>query len=741
VLGEIAAIATPLELVANQPLVRQGDPGDALFVILSGELDVVLELDSGAGQTLARLGAGDCVGEMALLSRRARSATVIASGAARVLRIGATELAPVMTRHPSVRTHLITFAAHRLPSLRLAASGLFVGIDPIALERFDQEANWVRLRGGDTLVRQGDHADDMFVVVHGSLEAVVVDRNGRARLVDVLGPGSSVGEMALLTDEPRSATVRALRDSELVRIAKVDFLQLLDEHPRTAVELSRTLARRLRQTTTTPQVTRFVRTVALVPAHRDGMPGDFAPRLAEALRSSGDTVLGLSGATVDAELGMAVSQTPFDDVANGRLLNWLNEREEHSRYVVYECDPALTPWTQRCLRQADLVIAVALAGDDPAPGDVERALWRPAEGGPGAASPRYELVLLHAPGETRPSGTARWLHARAAGALAAHHHVRLHQGVDVARLARSIAGASLGLALSGGGARGFAQLGVMRALTELGLDVDVVGGASMGAVLGGLLAMGHDMETIVDMSRRAFVGLEVVSDLTAPVVSLMRGASTVRLLQSLFGDVQIEDLWIPYFCVSANLSRAELVVHDEGPLWLWTRASSSVPGITPPVPYRGDLLVDGGVLNNLPADIMRDRCRGSVVAVDVSAAVELRSPIDHAPELSGWPQLARALNPFASRTPFPNILRILSRTATLSSVRDQGAMRDIADLYLHPPTDSVDPLNWKSIDDVERLGYRYAFDLIADWRNSGSRITGVHATLRRSSTPGVESRR
>jgi NTE family protein/lysophospholipid hydrolase len=741
VLAEIAAIATPLELATNVSLLRQGDPGDALYVIRSGEFDVVLELDGGRHQTLARRGAGDCVGEMALLSQRTRSATVIAREPAQVLRIAADAFESVLARHPSVRAHLIALAARRLPSLHLAATGLFVGMDSVVLERFDQETNWVRLRGGETLVRQGERADEMFVVVHGSLEVVVEDREGRARLVDVLGSGSSVGEMALLSDEPRSATVRAIRDSELVRISKDDFVRLLDEHPRTAVELSRTLVRRLRQTTSAPRVTRFARTVALVPAQRAGMPGDFAPQLAASLCSSGDTVLRLSSATVDAELGTSASQTPFDDVANGRLLNWLNEREERFRYVVYECDPALTPWTQRCLRQADLVLAIALASDDPAPGDVERALLQPAGAGPGASSPRYELVLLHAPGTTHPSGTARWLHARAAGTLTAHHHVRLYRPADIARLARSIAGASLGLALSGGGARGFAQLGVMRALSEFGLEVDVAGGTSMGAIMAGLLAMGHDLETMIEMSRKVFVGYEVVGDLTAPVISLMRGASSVKLLQALFGDVQIEDLWIPYFCVSSNLSRAEVVVHDTGPLWLWTRASSSVPGIAPPVPYRGDLLVDGGVLNNLPADIMRERCRGSVVAVDVSATVELRTTLDHAAELSGWPHLARALNPFDTRAPFPNILRILSRTATLSSVHDQGAMKDVADLYLHPPTDSVDPLNWKAIDDVVDIGYRHAHGRIAEWKDSEDRITGVRTAIRRSSILAEMSRR
>ena len=735
-LAEIADMAVPVSLDAQQTLVRQGELGDAMYVLIAGTFDVVLELEGGALHTLAQLGAGECIGEMAILSRRARTATVVAREDAQALRLDAVPFEVLLKRHPSARQRIANFAARRLPSLRLAASGLFAGVDPAELAGFDHEANWVRLRGGDTLFQQGDSADEMYVVVRGSLEVLVAGRNGRTRLVDVLGRSASVGEMALLTDEPRSATVRAIRDSELVRVPKEEFLRLLDEHPRAAIELSRTLVRRLRQTTAAPRLLRHTRTLALVPAHSDGIPVDFSHQLADALRLSDDTVLVLSSAGVDAELGSGIAQTASADISNGRLLDWLNEREERFRYVVYECDASLTPWTQRCLRQADLVLAVARAHDDPEPREVERALARPATNG--APPPRYELVLLHEPDVSRPSGTLRWLDERCDATLAAHHHVRLGHTSDIERLARSIAGVSLGLVLSGGGARGFAQIGVLRALEEQGLAVDMVGGTSMGAYMAGLHALGLDIATMTEVSRKGFVGYHVVSDLTMPMVALMRGGSTVKLVQAMFGDVQIEDLWIPYFCVSSNLTRAEVVVHDRGPLWLWARASSAIPGIAPPVPYDGDLLVDGGVLNNLPADIMRERCRGSVVAVDVSARVELRAtPGDDAAELSGWPHLTRALNPLDKRPPFPNILRILSRTATLGSVHDQEAMRDVADLYLHPPTQAVDPLNWKVIDDVVDIGYRDAYDKIAEWKRSDTRITGMHSVMRRTATWGV----
>ena len=620
-------------------------------------------------------------------------------------------------------------ADRRAPSTRLADTDLFAGVDAGTLARFDDESNRVRLRGGERLFAQGDPADALYFVLHGRLEVTVRGRGGHDRLVNVVGSGASIGEMGILTDDGRSASVRAIRDSELVRISHDEFAQLLEEHPHVALALSRLLTRRLRDTTSAPRLVRYAGTVALLPATPDGLPPVFAPRLAAALEQLGTGVVRLGSAAVDAELGAGTAQLGLHGHDDSRLVGWLDEREERARFVVYECDAAPSPWTRRALRQSDVVLVVADARGHPSPGEIECLLDRDDA----TRARRRELVLVHADDAGRPRNTAAWLDARAGTGTNAHHHVRVGNGADCARLARSIAETSLGLALSGGGARGFAEIGVMRALAEQGLDVDVVGGTSMGAVLGGLIALGEDWRTIVELCRREFVGFETMRDLTFPAISLMRGESTVKLLRALFGDAQIEDLWIPFFCVSANLSRAQTVVHDRGPLWLWTRASSAIPGIAPPVPYRGELLVDGGVLNNLPADLVHQRCRGSVVAVDVGAAVDLRTEPDvDAPTMSGWRPLARALNPFARRAPFPNILRILSRTATLGSVRDQEAMREVADLYLHPPTDAVDPLDWKSIDSVVELGYRDAYDRIAEWAASNARAT--HEVAHRTGT-------
>ncbi len=227
-----------------------------------------------------------------------------------------------------------------------------------------------------------------------------------------------------------------------------------------------------------------------------------------------------------------------------------------------------------------------------------------------------ELILLRPPNAT-PSRTSDWLDA---AVYRAHHHVAIGRKSDYGRLVRRFTGKAWGLALGGGGARGFAHIGAIKALQEAGIPIDMIAGTSMGAILGAQHAMGLNPDEMILQSRRAYVGGSDLTDMTLPLVSFRSGRGTTARLQAMFGDRMIEDLPIPYFCVSCNLTRATAIIHERGPVVTWTRVSCSVPGLLPPVPWKGDLLVDGALLNNLPVNEMRSRLRGSVAAADVSVA-------------------------------------------------------------------------------------------------------------------------
>jgi predicted acylesterase/phospholipase RssA/CRP-like cAMP-binding protein len=592
-----------------------------------------------------------------------------------------------------------------LPELEAFLSGIpfFAALDEASRLELAGQLEPVHVAAGEVVFRQGDAGDGLYLVVSGRLRVSVATEAGERMLHD-LGRAAIVGEIALLTDRPRTATVHAVRDSDLLLLRAPAFQALAERSPALMSGMMRLLADRLltRDRLLTAGGAQGAPPVAIVVAAAGQDPGPAATvvgLLTEQLGRAG-RVRRVGADVVERELGPDAAQRGPGDPGRGALVGWLHAVERAHDYVIYQADAADTAWSRLCLSQADVVLLAAAAAGDPALGPVEaRALATP--------SLRCELALLHA-GE--PSGTASWLNGRP---VADYHHLRAGRSGDIARLARMITGTGCGLVLGAGGPRGFAHLGVIRALEEAGVPVDVVGGTSMGALVGALCALGLD-----DAARvRAFtheIGRLVT--LTLPLVSVSSGRRVDRLLAERVGTVPIEDLPRHFFCVSASLTRAEEVIHDRGPLSAAVRASLSLPGIFPPVFADGDLLVDGATLNNVPADVMRGRVgRGCVIAVDVSPEVEPLTFAPFGPGLSGWRVLGRRLNPFAAAHPVPGIGYILTRSPSLNQVRHRRAALDgdRVELLLRPPVEGLGALDFKGAGPLIEAGYRYAAEALA----------------------------
>lgn len=374
--------------------------------------------------------------------------------------------------------------------------------------------------------------------------------------------------------------------------------------------------------------------------------------------------------------------------------------------MIYQPDAEDTAWSRLCLSQSDVVLLVASATDDPSVGAVEaRAL--------ATSSLRCELALLYPANLAAPSGTASWPARRP---VADHHHLRADRPADVARLARMITGTGCGLVLGGGGARGLAHLGVIRALEEAGVPIDVVGGTSIGAIMAGLCARGlDDSERVRRVMHIARTGRRLVTP-TLPLIAFSAGRRVDQILAEHLTSVPIEDLPLGFFCVSASLTRAEAVIHERGPLWTAVRASLALPGIYPPVYADGDLLIDGAAVDKLPVDVMRDRVgAGSIIVVDVASETEPLTVAPYGPGLSGWRVLGRRLSPFTPAHPVPGIAEILNRSTGLSQVRHRRATLDDerVDLVLRPPVARLRSLDFNGGIALIEAGYRYAADALA----------------------------
>ena len=726
-------LANQFDFLAISPgevLIHQGEPGDCMYLVVSGKLQVI----SAAGsqeRVLADLGPGDLAGEIALWTCEPRTATVRAADLSSVAKMTRAQFDQVAAQHPEAAHAIDTIVGRRLRQNQLSSalriSKLFGDLDEAALRDLESQLELLWIEGGTTLFRQGDPGDALYLIVSGKLKIVSEDTRGDQEMLAEVGRGSTVGEMAVLDGEPRSATVIAARDSQVARLSLAGFEHLTAGRRALLSILAGKLVRRLRDRAHSPaSYPPAISSIAIAPLSiaTDAF-ANFSHRLATAFAGLG-RIAHIDSAALDALAGRpGASQTGESEAGQGRVLELLNKLETDYRFVLYQADSQVTHWTSRCLRHCDHVVLVCEASANL--NDTSGILASLHEHGGPSAGPGISLALVHRGSSGMPSGTRQQLAQLPQGIkINQHYHVRTDRDADFGRLARSLSGNAYGLVLGGGGARGLAHAGVIRALDDAGVPIDLVGGTSMGSYLAAGIGLGHSSMGMLQILIENLIA--VPKDKTIPLVSFLTGAKTAEVLLAQTGLSDIEDLWIPFFCVSANLTRARVEVHREGPLAKYLLASSRVPGIYPPIVSNGDLLVDGGIINNIPVDIMRAwRPCGCVIASDVSPEVDLSGMPDYGMAVSGWRALRNVLKPAERREHLPSILRVLLRTVEFGGTAYQARHRELADLYLRPPVAGFKVTDTQHGDEMAEVAYKYSKPKIADWlehRNAG--LTDKH---------------
>ncbi|MCB9337979.1 MAG: patatin-like phospholipase family protein [Lewinellaceae bacterium] len=574
--------------------------------------------------------------------------------------------------------------------------------------------NWKELPGGHHLFHQGDQGDSLFILISGRLQVVVRLPDGNSKVIGEIARGETVGEMAIFTGEPRSAGVVAVRDSVLVGISKEAFEEMIARSPTMVMNITRLIIGRLKQRNMLERNPFKVVNIALVPLTPAVRIEEFSQLLFRKMNRHGEA-MHLTGKAVGQLLNDEdIAYAPPTEIGHYRRLTaWLDEQEAAHDYMVYEADPAVTEWTKRCLRQADEILLIANEGEGPVLSPVENALL---VGDHKITTANQALVLLHHSwSKEMPYPTKAWLAPRK---LRFHHHIVEHSEKDMERLARLLTGNAIGLALSGGGAKGFAHIGIYKALEEIGFPVDVAGGTSIGGIIAGLIAMGKPFHEVDGICRKAFIGNPTpLGDYNLfPLISLLKGRKLDRLLQAVFGENTIEDQWLNYFCISTNLSKSQAKIHTRGSLKKAIRASISLPGIFPPVVDNGDLLIDGGIFNNLPIDVMGEMGAGRIVAVDLDIERDYCIGLESLP--SNWAILK---DRFFKKPKYnlPSMMATLVQATTLNSDNKSRQLRMQADLCFHPSLGQFGLMEWKAYDKIVEAGYRHAMEVLEQWEGFG----------------------
>jgi len=544
-----------------------------------------------------------------------------------------------------------------------AATSFLAILPDESIDRLRGLAKPVRLATGDWLFHEGDAADCAYIVQSGRVHVV-----SDGQIIRTVRRGAVIGELAPLTGGTRTASVRAQRDCHLWRLGRDEFEQLITADQQFALALCRTLGSKLGEHRSPVSQWQTARRIAIVGLSGGVSPDNLADRLAARLASAGEPVVLRSGAFA----------THADAVAA------IERAEMNGVYVVLSVGaPPGDPWTDAALAEADRVIAVSRG--DPI------GAWLAHSG----ALHGCELLSLGSP----ISGVLlRGLEPNAVQTIS--DETAMDRWIALA--ARRLAQRAVGIVFSGGGARAFAHLGVVEALRGAGVQIDRIGGVSMGAIVAGAVAVEMDDDTMFQTFHRYFVDQNPSGDYTLPAFSVVRGLRTRRLLADAFGETTIESLPLRFFCLSADLNSRSAFIHRIGLLHEAVFASLAVPGIYPPVPTSDHrLLVDGGVLDNLPVGVMAAEAEGPVIAVDVT-------------RVEAWrPRRVTPAGPWRARTrrlitgqdgELPRLAETMFRTLALGSSDTVAAARQHADIVIRPVVERAGLLDWKQLPQMRDAG-------------------------------------
>ncbi|KAL5008772.1 hypothetical protein ScPMuIL_014353 [Solemya velum] len=528
-------------LKAGAVLIRQGDQDASLVFVVSGKMQVLQQIvgESSKEALLFEAQPGDIVGSLAVLTGEPSFFTIRAKTDVRVVIISKDDFYIIMREQPSVVLNVAyTTLARMTPFVR----------------QIDFALDWMVIEAGKALFRQGDHSECIFIVLTGRLRSVITLAGGKKELTGEYGRGELVGIVEVLTQTERATTVIAVRDTELAKMP-AELLNLIKrKYPQIVTRLIHLLGQRILghlQNKNTVALTgngvsvenrqsvTNLATVAVLPISKDVPLTNFTLELQHSLNAIGPTTR-LTSDIIKARLGAAA----LESVNEFRLFSWLGQQEDIHRMVLYQCDFTMTKWSKCCIRQADCILIVGLAENGPAVGEVETQMETIY------VRAQKELILLHKEDAEKPRRTVEWLNAR--GWCSTHHHIRCSKRIfsrrslsqtldmyqklfqseadrqsDFSRLARSLTGTSIGLVLGGGGARGLAHVGLIRAMIEAGIPIDMVGGTSIGSIIGALWCEERNITRFTQRAREWSMIMaslwQKIIDLTYPVTSMFTG--------------------------------------------------------------------------------------------------------------------------------------------------------------------------------------------------------------------------
>lgn len=587
----------------------------------------------------------------------------------------------------------------------LQTSKIFSSLSKRVCRKLATRFEKTELEEGDILYFQGDPSDSLEILLSGKLESILTTADGEKKVVGEINAGETAGELGALSGEPRSTTIKALRNSILFRLPSEAFVEICHQYPSVLFAIINPIVTRSHQIIQTLSSDKFRKHILLIAANNEVDLEKFSEKLIEEGKDLSSLII-LSDYSEALKNANAARIQELINEGKNRNIKKIKQR------IVYILKSTQTELAKFCLEKAESLYIVT---QNHAPAFLNMDIVAFINQFKAVAKIKPELVIVHQASTALPHHTNVWLKLTEFGL---HHHIRIDRAHDFRRLIRFIRNKAIGVVLSGGGTRGWAHAGALKALFEAGIPIDAIGGTSVGAIVAGsfALTLSHEetlkqFDKVINASRYSVAW----RSLTWPAISLFNAKGLTTVLQKIFDNIQIEDLWLPYFCVSTNLSKNAETIHRTGPLWIQIRSSVSIPGVIPPMVQSGELHFDGGLLNNLPVDIMRKMVthRGTIVAIELVGSNKDEIHYSFPPILPFWATLLSKLG-FGYTYKFPRFIDTFLKSLLVGSFLKAQQNSINADIFVGLDLSKYPMLhsNQKVENKIVEIGYNSTMERI-----------------------------
>lgn len=581
----------------------------------------------------------------------------------------------------------------------LKSSNIFSSLDDPTLFKILSKFKKVYLRRNKILFRQGELSNSLYLLVSGKIAAFITTEKNEILLINEVLPGSIIGELTALSHEPRSTTAKAVKGSILLQLTSEDFVDICKEFNSVSLEVINTTLRHSRDIIKLMSNKGNIKKhIAIIPANKQ-----------IDLKLFHETILKNSHHDENIVFLTDHPEDPMSIKELHEFHHYINQLDKENKTIVFIINSFHSILSSLCFGReiVDMIYVVGIGGSNPYLSQETRVKLDTNK-----YKIKPELILLHTNTQNAPKHTAKWLKLTR---FNLHHHIRYDHEGDWKRLLRFITGNAIGIVFGGGGLRCWAHLGALKALIQLNIPIDVVGGASAGAIVAAYYALKRSYqnptEDPIDLRELSHLTRQAISlkNLTWPSASLFDGKHYTQKLQTIFGKNRIENLWIPCFCISTNLANSKQIISRKGFLWKIIRGSTSLPFVFPPVVVNGQLHVDGGLLNNLPVDIMKNTLsnRGKIIAIELTRSDEDTNYYKFPPVLPFFMTMLTKFKLINKDFKFPHLIDTFLKSLLAGSAAKQEENGANADILIAPDLSKFGILRVSKSDEDELINIGY----------------------------------